>query len=309
MGLIRRQTARVRAITLALIIGLIAAACGDDSAESDSAPSSGSSALSVVVTYPVLGAVVRDAVGDKVAVTTLIPDGADPHDWSPSGKDVAAMQRATVLVVNGLGLEEGAEKAIDRAKQKGVTIFTAADAVATRRIEIGDEKGEPDPHIWMDPLAVRQVVSGLGKALAAKGIEVSAGVARVEADLTVLDQKVRDILAPVPAANRRLVTGHESMGYFADRYGFRLIGAIVSSLTTNAEVSPADLAKLRDQIVAEKVGVIFTEAGASPKLAAQVSRSTGAKLVEIATERLPDDKTYRSFILAVAEALAGGLAR
>ena len=105
------------------------------------------------------------------------------------------------------------------------------------------------------------------------------------------------MLAAVPAANRKLVTGHESMGYFADRYGFQLIGALIPSLTTQAGVSAQELPKLADEIAAQNVKAIFTEIGTPTQVADAIGEETGVKVVDLASHNLPDDGTYATFLL------------
>jgi zinc/manganese transport system substrate-binding protein len=121
---------------------------------------------------------------------------------------------------------------------------------------------------------------------------------------------VGNILAAVPDANRKLVTGHESLGYFAARYRFTLIGAIVPSLTSQAEVSAADLAKLSTLIKQQSVKAVFTELGTPAKVAKAIGSETGARVVELASHNLPENGGYASFITgdatAIATALKGG---
>jgi zinc/manganese transport system substrate-binding protein len=272
----------------------------------------------IVVTYSVLGAVVRDAVGEAADVTVLIPDGADPHEWEPSAKDIEAINNADLVIRNGLDLEAGLGDALDGAADDGVPMFVATDHITVRTIgegeaatsdEHGDEHGDgsQDPHLWMDPLTMRDVVTALAPALGAQGIDATAGVARVAASLVDLDTEVRDILAVVPVDDRKLVTGHESFGYFADRYDFQLIGAIIPSLTSQAEVSSGDLADLAVRIDDAGVRAIFTEIGTSAKVAQAIGDETGVQVVELASHTLPDDGTYASFITGNARTIATAL--
>jgi len=118
-----------RVVTLTLLtLGLATtAACGDASEPSDARPT-------VVVSFPVLASVVRDVVGDAARVQVLMPNGIDPHDWSPSAKDVAALDDADLVMVNGLGLEEGLEDALAEAERAGVAVFEATDHVTLREL-------------------------------------------------------------------------------------------------------------------------------------------------------------------------------
>jgi zinc/manganese transport system substrate-binding protein len=272
---------------------------------------------SIVVTYSVLGAVVRDLVGDAATVTVLVPNGADPHEWSPSARDIEALMHADLLVENGLGMEGGLAKAFDQAEQAGVKRFVASDHITVRTVGAGEgasttdpdqAPGAKDPHLWMDPLAMRDVVAALAPVLETDlGIDVSARATDLEARLVALDADLVKILAAVPEADRRLVTGHESLGYFAERYGFRLVGAIVPSLTSQAETSSAALAALAATIRAEGVKAIFTELGTSPAVAKAISNETGATVVELATHTLPQDGSYATFMTNIATVVADTL--
>jgi zinc/manganese transport system substrate-binding protein len=290
------------ALACAALVGA-SAACGSDAA-ADARPQ-------VVVTTPVLGSLVRDLVGDSARVTVVMPNGADPHGFQPSARDVEALTTADLVVENGLGLEEGMGDALDQAREDGVPFVTASDHVAVRRAsepEASDEDpGAEDPHIWMDPIAMRRVVLALAPALDDLGLDVDAAAGRLARRLRELDAEVRRALAAVPPGRRRLVTGHESMGYFADRYGFELSGAIVPSLSSQAQASAQALAELRDTVRATGVPTIFTELGTPDDVAEAIAGETGARVVQIATHTLPDDGSYATFMTEAAATVADGL--
>ena len=174
------------------------------------------------------------------------------------------------------------DNAFAQAEAAGVKRFVASDHVTVRRVGSGEgvnpadpdqAPGAEDPHLWMDPLTVRAAMDALAGDLAtALGIDVTARAKDLDARLAALDERVAATLAVVPTASRTLVTGHESLGYFAQRYDLRLIGAIVPSLTTAAEPSAADLAALATKIRDAKVGAIFTELGTSPKVAEAIGK-------------------------------------
>jgi len=126
----------------------------------------------------------------------------------------------------------------------------------------------------------------------------------LEGELTRLDTAVRNRLAAIPDGRRRIVSCHESMAYFADRYGLEIVGVLLPSLTSQAQVSAANLAALRARIEAEGVRVIFDETGTPRGVADAVARETGARVVELATHTLPDDGTYESFIEKIADTIA-----
>jgi len=271
----------------------------------------------IVVTYSVLGAVVKDLVGDAATVQVLMPNGADPHEWEPSARDIETLTRADLLVENGLGLEGGMGNAFDQAEAAGVKRFVVSDHVTIRRVGSGEganpedpdqAPGAEDPHVWMDPLTVRDAMDALAAQLKADlGIDVTARAKDLGARLATLNDEVASILSVIPEARRTLVTGHESLGYLAQRYDLRLIGAIIPSLTTSAEPSAADLAALAEKVRAAKVPAIFTELGTSPKVAQAIGDETGAKVVELATHVLPEDGSYATFMKNIASLIADNL--
>lgn len=315
----RRRMRAVAVLATALTLGAVVAGCSDDDAAGGRP--------TVVVTTTVLGAVVQDLVGDAAEVRVLMPNGADPHDFQPSAKDVGALEDADLVVENGLDLEEGLEDALGRVRDGGTPVFTATDHVTLRAIgegehaeeehageehaEGGEEHGHgpEDPHVWMDPLAMRDVVTALAPVLQDDlGLDLTTRAADAEAGLTALDAEVRDTLADIPPARRLLVTGHESMGYFADRYDFRLVGALIPSLSSQAQVSASNLAALRAQVEALDVPAVFTEAGTPDGVAEAIGDQTGARVVEIGTHALPGDGSYATFLREAAAAVDAGLA-
>jgi zinc/manganese transport system substrate-binding protein len=292
------------------LVATVAGACGTPAGSTDGRKV-------IVVTYSVLGAVVKDLVGDTAAVTVLMPNGADPHEWEPSAKDIETMTKADLLVENGLGLEGGMGNAFAQAQAAGVKRFVASDHITIRLVGSGEganaadpdqAPGAKDPHLWMDPMTIRDVVDALAVELKADlGIDVAPRAADLDRRLSSLNEEVAALVATIPEGQRTLVTGHESLGYFADRYGFRLIGAIIPSLTTSAEPSAADLAALAEKIRAAKVPAIFTELGTSPAVAEAVGSATGARVVELTTHIVPADGSYFTFARNFATLIADNL--
>jgi zinc/manganese transport system substrate-binding protein len=272
---------------------------------------------SIVVTYSILGSIVRELVGDMATVTVPMPNGLDPHEWEPSAKDIETINKADLVIENGLGLEGGMEKTLEAAKTKGVKFFTASDHITVRHVGPGEgiptgdpdqAIGAPDPHLWLDPVTMKSVVSALAPALKEQlNLDVSAQASDLERRLDSLNAEVTSIVAQIPQDNRKLVTGHESMGYFAQRYGFKLVGVIIPSLSSQAGVSAADLAELKRAIMDNKVKAIFTELGTSPVVAKAVSDETGVKVVELTTHALPGDGSYFTFMTNLATVIAGAL--
>lgn len=272
---------------------------------------------SIVVTYSILGSIVKELVGNQANVIVSIPNGLDPHEWEPSAKDIEAINKADLVVQNGLGLEGGMEKTLQLAQQAGEKFFTASDYIVVRHVGIGEgipsgdpdqTVGAPDPHLWMDPLTMKSVVSGLASTLQQDlGLDVAAQAVKLENQLDALNTEVANILSVIPQENRQLVTGHESMGYFAQRYNFKLVGVIIPSLSSEAEVSASDLAALKTAIEDNQVKAIFTELGTSPAVAKTIGDETGVQVVELTTHALPADGSYFTFMTNIANVIANAL--
>lgn len=311
----RRITRIVAMLLLALVPGLLAA-CGGAPEGAGPEPAAAES-KTIVVTTSILGSVVEELVGDEAGVGVIVPNGLDPHEYEPSAKDVEAIASADLVVASGLGFETGLEGALAQAREAGIEVFTASDQVDVRRVGEGEgaDPGDPDqqpgaedPHFWMDPLAMKAVVAELAPVVGERlGVDVGARASDLERRLDSLDATVEETLAAVPEARRKLVSGHESMGYFARRYGFELIGAIVPSSSTQAVASASGLAELKDKIQRAGVPAIFTELGTSPDIAEALGGEAGVDVIELATAALPQDGSYFTFLEEVARRVAGGL--
>ena len=261
---------------------------------------------SIVVTTEMLGWLVEELVDGDADVTVLM-HGVDPHAWEPSARDTEALFDADLIVTNGLGLEAGLQDALEEADNGGIPIFTATDHITVRQGDADHASG--DPHFWLDPLAMREVAWALARPLGKIGVDVGDRGDAVAAALEVLWMEAGNILDTVPPEARKLVSGHESLGYFADRFGFELIGAIVPGLSSQGEASAGELAALIETIRREHVPAIFAELGTPASVVEAVAAETGAEVIELPTEQLPSDGSYETFIRTIAKRIAKGLTR
>ncbi len=276
-----------------------------------------SSQKTIVVTYSILGSVVKDLVGDKANVIVSMPNGQDPHEWEPSAKDIETLTKADLIIQNGLGLEGGMEKALAQAKEAGVKFFTASDHITVRHVGTGEgiPSGDPDqavgaedPHLWMDPVDMKSIVDALAAQVKTDlGIDLADRAKDLDARLDSLNKEVVDEVNTLPENNRKLVTGHESMGYFAQRYNFKLVGAIIPSITSQAEVSASDLAELKKLITDNQVKAIFTELGTPAAVSDAIGKETGVKVVKLTTHTLPEDGSYFTFMRNLTKVIVDGL--
>jgi zinc/manganese transport system substrate-binding protein len=301
----------MRKISSYILILVLLAAC------SPITNSGQSGKKTIVVTYSILGALVKDLVGDQATVIVLMPNGQDPHEWEPSAKDIETMNKADLIVQNGLGLEGGMQKALAQAAANGVKTFIASDHIAVRKVGLGEgiPSGDPDqsvgasdPHLWMDPLTMKQVVAAMAVQIKTDlGLDVSSLAQDLENQLDALNSEIATQVATIPQANRKLVTGHESMGYYAARYGFKLVGAIIPSLTSQAEVSAADMATLKALIEENQVKAIFTELGTPKAVADALGNDTGVKVITLTTHSLPPDGSYFTFLRNLTQAIVDSI--
>lgn len=268
--------------TLLTLLSFFTTACYQAAAPANTLPK-------VLVVESFLADITQQVAGDRLQVRTLIPLGIDPHTFQPTPQDLARIADSQVLIVNGAGFETWLEEII--ANVGGDRMVIEASAGLTSRAAHAHEEDESaedhhhasDPHFWLDPIAVITYVENIRAGLAAAdpaGQETYAqNAAAYIAHLNELDAWIREQVSAIPAEKRLIVTNHESFGYFADRYDFQVIGAIIPSVSTGASTSAQDLAGLVDQIRATGASAIFIETGANPRLAEQLAQETGVKVI------------------------------
>ncbi len=269
-------------------------------------PEAKSELPTIVVTYSVLGSIVEQLVGDAATVTTLIPDGQDPHEFEPSAKDIESLNNANIVVSNGLDFEEGLEETLENAKTAGVNVFMAGDYITARELSDEDhDHGAFDPHLWLSPATMLEMLPELSKAIGtAIGADLSMQLETLSAELTALDAEIQEIINGVKC---ELVSGHDEMGYFADRYGCEVIGAVIPSFSTTSEASAGELADLKAEVEIHGVPAIFTGLGTSPAVAEQLASELGVKAVTLSTHFLDGATTYQEFMLRMTNQIAEAL--
>ncbi len=265
------------AFVLALL-GISLAACA-------APPTPAQASLKVIATETFLADIAQNVAGDRLKVETLIPAGTDPHTFEPTPGDVRRIAESRVLIVNGAGLEEFLDRLLQNAGGERLVI-EASKGLQSRALEehaAHEHAHASDPHFWLDPNNVIQyaenIRAGLSQADPAGAATYAANARAYTAQLKELDQWIAEQVKQIPPEHRLLVTNHESFGYFADRYGFRVIGTIVPSVSTGASPSAQQLAELINQIKTAKAKAIFLETGTNPQLAQQIAQETGLRVV------------------------------
>ena len=340
---------RSSSLATAAVVALVLAACGSD----DTAEPAAESPFVVASTSIWADITRNVACGGLAEVDTIVPLGGDPHSFEPSLQDRETMEGADLIVANGLFLEEGLADTIDAVAGRGVPVVYAADAVDVLTGEEGhddehegdgehsdeehsddehegdeehadDEHSDGDdhdheggdPHVWFDPNRVIQALPTIADGLADVGVDADAldtCVADYTDRLTQLDSTIDDTVSALPVEQRMLVTNHDSLGYFADRYDFEVVGTVIPSSSSLAEANPADLEALADTIERTGVPAIFTETQHSSADAEALADRVGATIVELRTGTLDEPGTpggdYIGWLdgtaTTVVEALAG----
>jgi ABC-type Zn uptake system ZnuABC Zn-binding protein ZnuA len=261
-------------VLVAGIVAVLAAGCAGGDRPAGSGGGHGAT-LDVVATTTQVADFARVVGGDRVRVTSLIKPNVDAHDYEPSPADIDAIARADVVLKNGVGLENWLDDTIKSSGYQGQVVDTS-QGVALRH-----EGGEPDPHIWQDPRNAERMAANVERGLAAAE---PADAGRFQANLTAYTRQLRALDAEVARqlgslANKKLVTNHDAFGYYIDRYGLQLVGSVIPSFDTSAELSGRDIRDLVAKIKATRVKAIFTEASLPPKTADTIAREAGVKVV------------------------------
>ena len=245
------------------------------------APSQTSGLPRVLAVESFLADIAQNVTGSRLKVESLIPLGADPHAYQATPQDAAKITDADVLILNGANLESFLAPILQNTGGKQL-IISASTGLAPRPDPSG-EHPEGDPHFWLDPNEVVKYVEnirdGLSKADPSGMSVYAANSESYIGKLHALDAWIKSQVQTVSQAHRLLVTNHETFGYFAGRYGFTIVGAIVPSISSGAAPSAQELAALVDLIRTSGAPAIFLETGSNPQLADQIAAETGVKVV------------------------------
>lgn len=304
---------KTRLTLSALLLLTLLAACRAGDVPDSTLPGS----PTLVATTTLIGDVVTAVGGDAINLSVLLAPGADPHSFDPTPQDAVTLADADVIFINGLGLEQFLGPTLQNAggDAKIVAVSDGVETIARVADDHDHEEGGIDPHTWTDPNNVMIWVENIARALIELNPEqadsINANAAAYKRELTALDAWIRAQVAEIPESDREIVTDHTLFGYFAERYGFRQVGAIVPGYSTLAEPSAQELAALEDAIAKLGVKAVFVGNTVNPKLAERVAADTGVRLVTLYTGSLsaadgpaPTYLDYmRSNVTAIIEAL------
>jgi zinc/manganese transport system substrate-binding protein len=287
----------LRFLSPLLVVALAFGAAACDSGDAGDRPG-------VTATTGIWADVTKRVAGDDAAVEQVIPDGTSPHDFQLSAQDRAELEDSALLVSNGAELEAGIP--IDEID---VREFAVADhAGELRRFEEG-----VDPHVWMDPRKVVEALPALADRLAEADPENATGyrarAADLAAELVALDREIRSMLAAVQPQNRKLVTSHDSLGYFADAYGFEVIATPFPASGPEAEASAETIAEVEEAVRDSGVPAVFAQETDNPEVLEGIASRTGVRIVDDLLVESPGDAgTYGEMLRRDAELIAIALA-
>ena len=261
------------------VLALLLQACQSNPSSTTAQP------VRVLAVETFLADIAQNVAGDRLKIDSLLPIGVDPHAFEPTPQDVTHIADSQLLIINGAGVETWLSKTLDNAGGKR-SVVEASAGLASRNPgpgELPDPEHTGDPHFWLDPNNVIKYVENIRDALsladpAGKNIYAQNATNYIN-QLKDLDQWIKTQVSQIPPEKRLLVTNHESFGYFADRYGFTIIGTVIPSTSSEASPSAQQMAALIDRIKEKGVKAIFLETGANPQLAEQIAQETGAQVI------------------------------
>jgi ABC-type Zn uptake system ZnuABC Zn-binding protein ZnuA len=280
-----------RFVVLLTLITVFLTGCGSTASDS------GKAGPVLLTSTTFLADIVRNVAGDRMDVGSLLPIGTDPHSYQPTPQDVAKIAQSQVLIINGADYEHFLESLLENAGGER-TIIEASTGISPR--EDAGEHGI-DPHMWLDPNNIIRYVENIRDGLiqidpAGEAVYTSNAENYIR-QLTDLDTWIVEQVKQIPAEKRLLVTNHEALGYFAERYGFTVVGTVVESFSSDASPSAQQMAGLIDQIKSSGAPAIFLDAGDNLSLAQQIANETDVRVVtDLHLESLTDAAPAATYI-------------
>ena len=273
------RLSRIRPIWLvvAVTVAIAIAACGTGAGTSSPGASAGTTpaadALKVVTTTTVFADIVQNVGGPRVAASSIIPAGVGPEDYEPKPDDAKKLADADLIVSNGVGLDDFLDDLLASGNGGETPRLVLGDGIPVLTVD-----GEDNPHFWLDPTLVERYYL---PAITAKLTELDPdGEATYDADaaaygstLEAMDAELMARVGEIPEANRKLVTFHDAFPYFAEHYGFELVGVILENV--GQEPTAGELAALVETVKAAGVKAVFSEAQFNPKLSETLAQEAG----------------------------------
>jgi len=233
----------------------------------------------VVATTSLAADLVRSIAGDRVVVIALMGPGTDPHLYKATPRDVARVRRADALFHHGLHLEGRLSEVFAALERQGKLVFDLSTGLDRADLHLPPEaRGQPDPHVWMDPRLWARcavvVAAALSRIDPAGTSAYAAALERLQADYAELARWAATEIASVPAPRRVLVTSHDAYAYFGRAFGIEVVP--VQGISTVTEAGLGEVARIARLIRDRQLPAIFVESSVSPATIRRLSRDTGA---------------------------------
>jgi ABC-type Zn uptake system ZnuABC Zn-binding protein ZnuA len=272
-----RPVTRAALTALVALTTVAAGACqptmSSPAAGSGGAPTAAADAIKVVTTTTVFADIVQNVGGSRVAATSIIPAGVGPEDYEPKPDDARKLSDAKLVISNGVGLDNFLDRLLASGTGGKTPQLVLGDGIPTIAVD-----GQPNPHFWLDPSLVKQyyvpkIAAKLSELDPAGKATYDANAAAYSAALDSLDAELKAKIATIPEANRKLVTFHDAFPYFANHFGFELVGVILANV--GQEPTASELAALVAKVKSAGVKAVFSEAQFSPKLSQTLAQEAG----------------------------------
>ena len=289
-----------RLLPLWILLILLLSACGQNASSSRTPfdQTQGKSDSAILTTTTFLADIARNVAGDRMTVDSLLPIGADPHSYQPTPRDVARIADSKLLIVNGAEYEHFIETLLENAGGERMLI-EASTGIRLREDTAGVHG--IDPHMWLDPnnviIYAENILDGLIHYDPEGAAVYQSNTDAYITELKNLDAWITEQVSQIPQERRLLVTNHEALGYFAERYGFTTAGTVVESFSSGASPSAGQMAGLIDQIKLSGAPAIFLDTSDNESLAQQIADETGVRVVtDLHLESLTDGHPAGTYI-------------
>jgi manganese/iron transport system substrate-binding protein len=266
---------KMAAMAVGLAVGL--AACGSGGSTTSPGATAPVHKVQVVTTTTQLADFAKIVGGDDVDVYSIAKPNVDPHDYEPTAADITAAAHADLIIKNGVGLEKWFDSAVN-LEGSHATVVDASEGVQLRQAEGSTAK---DPHIWTSVVNAKIMVGNISEALQEADVDDKdnfiVSERAYDAQLDSLEREINSALSVLP--NKKIVTDHESLGYYCDEFGLDYVGSVIPSFDSQADVSSADIARLVNDIKQQGVKAVFTEKSLPAKASQTVATEAGVKVV------------------------------
>ncbi len=253
-------------IAILLTCSLFFIGCSDAD-PSDSAVEESNASYTIVTTTGMITDIAKRIAGDRADVTGLMSSGIDPHLYSPTRNDIQSLMKADIVLYSGLHLEGKMIDAFDRVA-KVTKVFAVTDSLDREQLFSPPEfDGHHDPHVWMDPLAWKQVAQFIHATLVEHDPDgaplYDTNMAMLATEIDALNTYASEALGSIPDEQRVLVTAHDAFSYFGRRYNFQVVG--IQGISTESEAGVRDIERIVDLLVTRKIAAVFVETTVSER--------------------------------------------